>query len=306
MSKILFSTSSYEYLAKEVMSLGKYEEGIIERKVFADGESYHRIVSEVENRNVILVGGTHDDHSTLELFDLACSLVRHGADSVGIVVPYFGYSTMERAIKPGEVVKAKSRARLLSAIPRSNKGNKLYLFDLHTEGLPYYFSDDLTPMHIYCKDIIMQAAKEYGGDEFVLACTDSARAKWIESLAKDMHVTPAFLLKRRNDSGTEVVSINADVKNKVVVIYDDIIRSGGSAIKAAYAYKKAGAADIYLIATHGLFVNQGLEKLKAAGIKKIVCTNTHPNVVNIKDEFLEIKSVAELIHAHLDTSNRKK
>ena len=297
MKKILFHINGYQYLAEKLLKSGLFEEGKVETAFFSDGERYQRLLTPVENKNVVVIGGTVNDAATLELYDLASSLVSYGANSLSLVVPYFGYSTMERAVLPGEIVTAKTRARLFSAIPRGNKGNKIYLFDLHTEGLPHYFEHELYPVHVYCKDIIIQVARQYGGDDFVMASTDAGRAKWVESLANDMGVSAAFILKRRlKCDHTEVSAINADVKNKTVIIYDDMIRSGGSIINAAQTYRNAGAADIFVITTHGLFVNDGLQKLKSSGlIKKVICTDTHKNVHDLNDDFLEVRSIADLI-----------
>jgi len=298
MKKILFNIKQYEYLAEKVMACGQFEQGLLETDNFTDGERYQRILTDVNNRDVVIIGGTVNDESTLELFDLASSLVSYGAGSLSLVIPYFGYSTMERAVLPGEIVTAKARAMLLSAIPRSNRGNRVYLFDIHSEGIPYYFENGLYPVHVYCKSIVIQAAIEYGGDNFVMASTDAGRAKWVESLANELGVNAAFILKRRlKGDHTEVSAINADVAGKTVIIYDDMIRSGGSIINAAKTYKDAGAADIFVITTHGLFVNDGLQKLKNCGfIKKLICTDSHVNAGALKDDdFVEVRSLDKLI-----------
>lgn len=297
MKKLLFAIKDYEYLAEKVMACGVFEKGQIEVSTFTDGERYQRILSKIENRDIILIGGTVTDHATLELYDLASSLVSYGANSLTLVIPYFGYSTMERAVLSGEIVTAKTRARLISAIPKSNRGNKVVLFDLHSEGIQYYFEHDLYPVHVYCKDLVIKAALKYGGDNFVMASTDAGRAKWVESLANDMGVNAAFILKRRlKGDHTEVSAINADVAGKTVIIYDDMIRSGGSIINAAQTYKNAGAGDIYVITTHGLFINNGIERLKSSGlIKKLISTDSHVNMQAIADDFVEVNSLAELI-----------
>jgi len=297
MNKILFAIKEYEYLADKLMNCADFEKGRLEVSHFTDGERYQRIISGIENRDVVLIGGTVNDGATLELYDLASSLVSYGANSLTLVIPYFGYSTMERAVLSGEIVTAKTRARLLSSIPKSNRGNKVLLFDLHSEGIQYYFEHDLYPVHVYCKDIVIEAARQYGGDNFVMASTDAGRAKWVESLANDLGVNAAFILKRRlKGDHTEVSAINADVAGKTVIIYDDMIRSGGSIINAAKTYKEAGAGDIYVITTHGLFVNDGIDKLKNSGlIKKLICTDSHVNTQFFNDEFVEVKSLAELI-----------
>jgi len=297
MNKILFAIKEYEYLAHKLMACADFQKGQLEVSHFTDGERYQRIISGIENRDVVLIGGTVNDGATLELYDLASSMVSYGANSLTLVIPYFGYSTMERAVLSGEIVTAKTRARLLSSIPKSNRGNKVLLFDLHSEGIQYYFEHDLYPVHVYCKDIVIEAARQYGGDNFVMASTDAGRAKWVESLANDLGVNAAFILKRRlKGDHTEVSAINADVAGKTVIIYDDMIRSGGSIINAAKTYKEAGAGDIYVITTHGLFVNDGINKLKSSGlIKKLICTDSHVNTQFINDDFVEVKSLAELI-----------
>ena len=297
MKKVLFHINEYKYLADKILASGKFDAGELEVSHFSDGERYQRIRSNIDNRDVILLGGTVSDEATLELFDLACSLASYGANSLTLVVPYFGYSTMERAVLPGEIVTAKTRARLLSAIPRCNRGNKILLFDLHSEGIQYYFEQDLYPVHVYCKDLVIKAAREYGGDNFVMASTDAGRAKWVESLANDLGVNAAFILKRRlKGDHTEVSAVNADVSGKTVIIYDDMIRSGGSIINAAQTYKNEGAGDIYVITTHGLFINDGIEKLKSSGlIKKLICTDSHVNTQNFHNDFVDVRSLAGLI-----------
>ena len=297
MNKLLFHIKDYEYLADRIFSLGGFDKGEVELKYFPDGEGYQRIVTKVEGRNVIVLGGTTSDANTLELYDLASAMVSLGARSLHIVIPYFGYSTMERAVLKGEIVTAKTRARLFSTIPRSNEGNNVYLFDLHTEGIPHYFEGDMHAFHIYCKDIIIQVARDYGGDDFVLASTDAGRAKWVESLANDMKVNAAFVLKRRiNGDLTEISAINADVKGKTVIIYDDMIRSGGSILSATEVYKDAGAKKIYVVTTHGLFIENGLRKLKDCGlIEKVICTDTHSKTKDLSDPFLEVRTIAGLV-----------
>ena len=81
-----------------------------------------------------------------------------------------------------------------------------------------------------------------------------------------------------------------------MVIYDDMIRTGGSLMGAAKAYRNAGAAAISAVATHGLFPHHALARLRASGLfRKIICTDTHPNAVALADDFLGVKPVGKLI-----------
>lgn len=300
--KIIFSIQDYKFLQEEVLALGDFEKGEIELKIFPDGERYQRILTAVNGREVVLLGGTISDSATLELYDLAYALIKYGAKSIRLFFPYFGYSTMERAIKTGEVVTAKSRAVMFSSLPRTSQGNHFIFFDLHSEGIPHYFEGQVLINHVYCKPIIVQAAQELAEDGFVMACTDAGRAKWVESLANEMGVNAAFVFKRRiSGEKTEVTSISADVEGKDVVIYDDMVRTGGSLINAAKAYKAAGAKKIFTITTHGLFTNNALDKIRESGvIEKVVATNTHPNVYDGPNDVLKVESIASLVVEQLN------
>lgn len=300
---IVFGTTAYAYLQKKVITEGKFTAGEIEQRVFPDGEQYHKILTRVQGADVAVIGGTPDDTSTLELYDVCCGLVQQGARSLTMVIPYFGYSTMERSVKEGEIVKAKTRSHLLSSIPSSPIGNRVVLIDLHTEGLPYYFNTSVRPVHLYAKPIIMQAAREIGDSDFVLASTDAGRAKWVESLANDMNVPAAFVYKRRiSGSETQVTGVNASVEGKHVIIYDDMIRTGGSLIEAAKMYMQAGATKISVIATHGIFPSNAIDRLRNSGIiSNVIVTDSHPNAEKLQDKFLKVYSTAQLISSTLKT-----
>ncbi len=300
--KTIFTTTSYNHLGDALLKQNAaFKKGEVEVKRFPDGEVYHRVLSVVEGAHVVLIGGTVSDIETLELFDLACGLVKQGALSLTLVIPFMGYSTMERAVKPGEIVKAKTRAILLSAIPTTPMGNRAMLFDLHSEGIPHYFSENVRPVHVYCKQIVLQAAQELYGNNFVLASTDAGRAKWVESLANEAGVSAAFVYKRRlSGTETQVTAISADVKDKNVVIYDDMIRTGGSLISAAKSYQAAGAKEISVVTTHGLFTNNALAKIEQSGIvRHIICTDSHPNALLENNPFLKVKTIAGLIVEHI-------
>ena len=301
-SSLIFSTQRYAYLRESLVALGGGDPGAVEVATFPDGERYQRVETPVSGRAVVLVGGTVSDADTLELFDLACSLVRYGAHSLALVIPYFGYSTMERAVKVGEVVTAKTRARLFSAIPPAAAGNRVFLVDLHAEGIPHYFEGGIRPVHVYAKPVIVELARRFGGADMVLACTDAGRAKWVESLANEMGVPASFVFKRRLDgSHTEVTAMSAAVAGKSVVIYDDMIRTGGSLIAAARAYKAAGAVRLAAIATHGVFPGDALERLRESGLfSAIACTDTHPRARDLAGASLHVAPIAGLLARALE------
>ncbi len=294
---VVFGIRSYATMAQQVAKLLKANLGHVEIREFPDGERYQRILTKVSDKDVVLVGGTISDAATLELYDLACALAKYGARSLDLIIPYFSYSTMERAVQSGEVVTAKTRARLLSSIPDAARGNRAFLLDLHSDGIPHYFEGDLTAYHVYGKPFVAEAARHLGGKDFVLASTDAGRAKWVQSLAEDLGVDAAFVFKRRlSGQRTAVTGVSAQVKGRHVIIYDDMIRTGGSLLSAARIYQAAGAKIIDVISTHGLFPGDALVKLQKSGvIRKIHVTDSHPRAVELKSQFLKVHPVAPLL-----------
>jgi len=232
-------------------------------------------------------------------------LVTLGAYRLKMVMPFFGYSTMERAVKVGEVVKAKTRARMLSSIPTASRGTQVFLLDLHVDAIAHYFEGGIRTIHVYGKPLVIAAAQRRACD--VLACTDAGRAKWVESLANDMAVPAAFVYTRRDDDGEpEVTGVSAQVTGKRVVIYDDMIRTGGSLMNAARTYLDAGAVSIDAIATHGLFPGDSLARLRDSGLfGSIWVTDSHPRAVELAADpanhgFLEVASTAGVLIEHLN------
>ncbi|ETX07793.1 MAG: hypothetical protein ETSY2_09170 [Candidatus Entotheonella gemina] len=319
---LIFSTTHYDALRRMMEQSGDFEPGQVERKQFPDGERYHRLGSDVYDRDVVLLSGTIDSDETMELFHMANAIVDYGARRLNLVIPYFGYATMERAVKPHEAVKAKYNARLLSAIPPAAFGNRFFFVDLHSEGIPHYMEGAAQTVHIYAKPIVLQAAEALvteranplampgsrdgsGETPCVMASTDAGRAKWVESLAKELGLPPAFAYKRRlSGESTETLGIGgASVTGALVIIYDDMIRTGGSIRQAAAAYMAAGAHGVAVICTHGLFPGDTLQTLQRAQwqgqplLRKIICTDTHPRVHALPqdNDFLVVKSVGPLL-----------
>jgi len=304
---IIFSTEPYNYL-KDILlkeSSDFFIEGEIQKEVFADGERYKRInPAQILNQNVLLIGNTANDNM-LDLLDLASAIVKYGAKTLNIVIPYYAYSTMERPTKTGDVVTAKTRSRFLSAIPLAHEGNTVYFLDLHAEGIPFYTEGAIQTVHMYGKSLVKEVIDSLGDKkDIILASPDAGRAKWVESLALEFGVDSTFVLKKRTGKDqVELMAIHekGSFKNKKILIYDDMIRTGGSLLKAAEAYRKAGASEIDVITTHGIFCDNGLEKIKNSGIvKKVYCSNSHPNTeLYNKDPFLEIKDMSSILMKYL-------
>jgi ribose-phosphate pyrophosphokinase len=295
---MIFATRTYAELGARIAGLSRLPIGAVETRLFADGERYLRLASDPAGRDAVVLGGTVSEADTLELYDLACGAVEASARSLTLVIPYFGYSTMERATRPNEIVTAKTRARLLSSIPVPGSGSRVLLLDLHTEGIPFYFEGAMRPVHLSARPVVLDAVRQLGAD--VIACTDAGRAKWVERFANDLGLPAAFVFKRRREESTEVTAVSAQVAGKRVVIYDDLIRSGGSLVGAARAYLDAGATSVAAVATHGVLPGEAAQRIRESGaVEKLVITDSHPRAAAVRSEFVEVVSVAPVLASAL-------
>ncbi len=298
----LLSSKNYQYLKNNLLKLNSnFNDVNIKTEIFPDGEHYWKIENChcIKGNPAIYISGTIDDNAIFELYNICCSLVQNGCSSLHIIIPYFAYSTMERAIHDGEIVTAKNIARLLSSIPMSANGNHIYLMDLHSLAMQYYFEGNLHPIHLTSQSVIDKMIKDIQkqSKNLVIASADMGRAKWIEKIANNLNLPSAYIMKKRiSGKKTEVVALNADVKNCDIVIFDDMIRSGSSIINAVNAYKSIGANKIYVACVHGVFVDSAIEKLEQTKlIEKIYTTNSHAKTESIKNNFVKIFDITDVI-----------
>jgi ribose-phosphate pyrophosphokinase len=304
MSVTLVSTPTSLPFARRLASHLGVAVARVDERQFPDGERYLRFDLAdsfgLVGSDVVIVGATEGGASLEEVYRLGCGAVEHGARSLVLVVPYFGYSTMERATLPGEVVTAKVIARQLSAIPRAPRGTWVLLMDLHSAGIVHYFEGDAVALELYAQPKVLAAIGDLKLDSLCLASTDMGRAKWVEALANKLDAPVALIHKKRlSGSETRVAAVVGDVAGRDVVIYDDMIRTGGSLVQAAEAYTKAGARTVHAATTHLVLPPGSVERLEGAPLEGVIGTDTHPNhelvegrpgwrVVSVADLFAEV------------------
>lgn len=293
---ILFSTKKYEYFKEDMLTSGMFEDGVLEEKTFADGEKYTRIETNFKNKDVCVVGGTISDEDIMDIYDLSCSLVKLGARTLNIVIPYFGYSTMERSEIDGEIVKAKTRARLLSLIPIAYQGNNIIMVDLHKDSITHYFENNVHSINIETNPIIIEKIKTLNLGNYAIGATDEGGAKRIRKISNKLDVPALMLLKRRVGNSVSLeCSCTVDASLEHVVIVDDMIRSGGTILQAVEAYSKQNPnVKFTVIATHGVFCDDGYNKLKSdKRIQNIIVSNSHTGVIG--KEVVVLNIVEEII-----------
>ncbi len=274
---VVSGTSNTVLAAQVAQGLG-LELGARRIERFPDGELDIELMAEVKGRDVYLLQsliapvGEH----LLELALLADICHRGGAHSVNAVVPYLGYARHDRRESRREPLGARVMAELLGARHLS----RLICLDLHSLAVEGCF---LTPVeHATAISLLAEPLKAMPKPAVVVS-PDLGGLKRAEVYAKQLGL-PVALVHKERLSGADVSAraVVGDVKGKHVLVVDDMISTGGTMAAAVTAVLAAGAVGkVTLAATHGLFVGQAVERLKAVPVEKIWVSNSVPVSSNL-------------------------
>ena len=239
---------------------------------FPDGECYTRIDAESLDDDVVIVQNTYPNDNLVEMFLLQDAVRRLGAKKVTLVIPYFGYARQDRVFKPGEPESAKVMCRHLNM-----DCDAVITIDIHKEAVLDYFT---------CAHRDLKAAPviaDYFKDKKIdlVLSPDIGAAGRAKDVGERMGV-PYDHLEKTRLSGVEVRIAPAkfDATGKNVLIVDDMISTGGTIVAAASALREAGAQSVSVACTHGVFVNNAIEKLTGSALSAVLCCNTLENQVS--------------------------
>lgn len=288
---IILANAASEDLGQKVAGLFACTLTLMEKKEFTDGEIYHSFPVDVTGKDIVIIAATHNDSALLELLDLIDGCHHYMANSVNVIVPYLGYSTMEQA-KAGiqEIPKGITRTR---QIFRSRPHFAAFV-DLHSESVLNAHCGEIHTLHLQTDELIVEKIRSLNIDNFVLVSPDYGRSKWVARLAGELGVAHTAADKDRYAMDkTMVGQVASVVEGKTAIICDDMIRTGGSIIQTAQRCRDAGATDIILFATHLVLAGDSRKRFKENGINKIIGADTYPGCRN--DDLLDIYTVAPLL-----------
>jgi ribose-phosphate pyrophosphokinase len=196
---------------------------------------------------------------------------RASARRITAVIPFYSYGRQDRKDQPRVPITAKLMANLLEAA----RADRVLTMDLHADQIQGFF--DIPLDHLMSMPIFADWVMKKKLTDVVVVAPDLGGVKDARYLAEKIGAPLAIVDKRRfGPVQTAVQNVIGDVKGKTVVMSDDIITSGSSIAEAAQAMKQRGAGDIYALVTHPIFSGPAAERLRGAGIKEIVVTNTVP------------------------------
>jgi ribose-phosphate pyrophosphokinase len=244
-----------------------------EKKVFPDGESKITINQIPKKSIVVVVQSTYPpvDSNLLELLSIV-SKVQKFSSKVFAVIPYMGYARQDREFLGGEIVTIGVIGRLL----KSAGVKKVLTVDIHSKLALKELK--ISSENVSAMDVLVKYFKKLKMKEPLVVSPDMGGQERAKKFA-DLLKTDFIALKKHRDRKTGKVNIlsdKVDVKNRDLILVDDMISTGGSIVKATQFLKKQKCKRVFVACTHALLVNDAAKKIKRAGVSQIVSTNTIP------------------------------
>jgi ribose-phosphate pyrophosphokinase len=262
---------------------------------FPDGEFLARIDEDVRGRDVFVVQPTCQpvNENLMELLIILDSLRRASPNRITVVLPYYGYARQDRK----DVGRVPITAKLVANLITTAGAHRVLALDLHAAQIQGFF--DIPVDHLEARPVILDYVRALNipKDDLVVLSADEGSIKRSLRYQKRLGGAVAIVDKRRT-SATETTQANiigSTLKDKIAVIFDDMISTAGSITGAAAIAKLNGAREIYACATHGVLCGPAVSTLKASPIKQIVITDTIPLTPEKQLASIKVLSVAPIL-----------
>ena len=255
---------------------------------FADGEIYIEINENIRGNSIFIIQSVSSpaNDNLMELLLCIDALKRSSAKNITTVIPYFGYARQDRKVVPRTSISAK----LVSNLITNAGANRVVTVDLHAGQIQGFFDipvDNLFATPIFAKHI----KRKIKNKNIICVAPDVGGVERARALGKKLDVGLAIVDKRRPSPGkSQVMNVIGNVKNKVCILTDDIIDSGGTIVNAADALMKRGAKEVHVYATHGVFSGEAVKKIKNSKIKNLVITDS----IDISDKLKKVGNIEVL------------
>jgi ribose-phosphate pyrophosphokinase len=239
----------------------------------------------------------------MELLIMIDALKRSSAKRITAVLPYYGYARQDRKVEPRVPITAKLVADLITAAG----ANRILTMDLHAGQIQGFFNIPVD--HLFATPILIEYIKKQNLKNMVVVSPDPGGVERARAFAKRLHASLAIIDKRRDAPGeSRVMNIIGEVKDKNILIVDDMIDTAGTLTEATNALINKGAYNVYACCTHPVLSGPALERISSSQLKEVIVTNTIP--LNGKENIckkIKVLSVAQLlgeaiIRIHNETS----
>lgn len=292
---ILLTGRSNQKLAKDIAKILKHDlhEPI---SMFSDGEIRVRIPVSMRNQHVFIIQPTAPrvNDSIMELLLMIDAAKRSSANEISAIIPYFGYSRQDRKEMPRVPISSSIVAKMIA-----NAGaTQILTIDIHSQQ--QQGSVNIPWDNLYGSYALLPVIKSRKLNDLVVASPDKGGMVRATGYARLLGAHDVALVYKERDvavnNKSEALSMIGRVRDKNVLLVDDMIDTGGTIVNAAEFIKKQGAKSVRLAITHGIFSGDAVKKFDTPAIEEIIVTDTialRPEV--IKSKKIKIASIAPLL-----------
>ena len=288
----IFSGRSNLLLGKQIAQFLDRDLGAISIQTFSDGELWIKYEENIRGHDVFIVQSTNGpSENIIELTLMVDAAVRASADTVTVVIPYFGYGRQDRKDQPRVPISSRVMIDILTAMGT----DRIITMDLHSTQIQGFAKIPFD--NLYSRSVLFDAIKgeDLEPDNSVVLSPDIGSVKMSQGYAKNLGMYFALIDKRRYaPNKAEISHLIGDLNGKDVLIIDDMIDTAGTTVNAAEAALKQGATSVTAVATHGVFSGPAMERLRKSNIKKIIVTDTIAIPKEKHIEKMEIVSVGNV------------
>ncbi len=284
----IFSGRATRYLAEKIADKLGIELGKVSVSEFSDGEFEPSFDETVRGAYVFIIQSTFTPTDNLfELLLMIDAAYRASAYKVVAVIPYLGYARQDRKDKPRVPIGAKVVANMLSAVNVS----RVMTMDLHADQIQGFF--DVPVDHLYASTVFVPYLKQLNLDNMVIAAPDMGGSKRANAYARFLE-TPLVVTHKVRKKANQVAEMRiiGDVKDKNVIIVDDIVDTAGTLTKAAEKMMEMGAKSVRAAITHPVLSGPAYDRIKNSVLTELIVTDTIP--VKEDCEKITVLSVSEL------------
>lgn len=289
----IFTGNSHPQLASDIAEILGLKVGSSKVSKFSNGETSVDINDTVRGADVFVVQPICEpvNDSLMELLIMIDAFKRASAGRITAVIPHYGYARQDRKAKARQPITAKLVADLIDTAG----ADRVLTMDLHAAQIQGFFNipvDNLEGVPVLAKHF---NGLSIGKDELVVVSPDIGGVKRTRNFSEFVGAPIAIVDKRRpRPNVSEIMNIIGDVKDKVVVLVDDIIDTAGSIVNAAEALLKMGAKDVYACCTHAVLSGPAIERINGSNLKELIVLDTIPLTEEKKIDKINVLPVAPL------------
>src|SRR5213594_2853849 len=288
----LFTGNANRALAEEISQYLHVPVSDAEVTRFSDGEVYVQVNENVRGADVFLIQPTCPpaNDTLMELLFMVDAMKRASARRITAVLPYYGYARQDRKVQPRVPISAKLVADLIVAAG----AQRLLALDLHAGQIQGFF--DIPVDHLFAAPVIIDNFTQRGLTDVVVVSPDAGGVERARAIAKRLRAGLAIIDKRRDAPNVAVfMYLIGEVKDKDVIVIDDMIDTAGTLIQAVEAVRREGARRVLACAVHGVLSGPALKRIEESPLEEVIITNSVPLTPGKVSPKVHVLSVAPLL-----------